>query len=230
MTLILVLPAESGIVVASDGQITAGPIRSTGQKIFKLNDTCVWSASGELALIQRVGEALASLPAGTPLTGLRDQIASIVNQSAGALLQLDFRTRFFANDPHALLQLHPADFVFVEAAPERAVLHVHISGTPEWVIDRPFATGTGDMFAYALLQKYQGRKLSLEKASLLAFKVVEEAIEVGAYGLGYPIDIWHVTSDGARQLGEDEKAALQDAARLLRDREIELLVADSLEP
>jgi len=189
MTLILAIPCTDGILVASDGQVTAGMVRSSGQKIFKLNDNCLWGASGEIALIQRVRERLQGVN-NAPLSQLRDQIAQIVQECITELLRLDFRTQFCQKDPNSLLQLHPGDFVFIEGSPQPRILHVIANGTPEWITDRAFATGSGDLFAYALLQKYQGRPIELEKGAVLAYKVIEEAIAVGAYGLGPPIDLW----------------------------------------
>jgi proteasome beta subunit len=228
MTLILVVPASDGIVMGSDGQITFGAVRSTGQKIYHLNDRCLWAASGELSLIQRVEERMKSLPSNAPLLQLRDGISQIVRQCATELLQLDFRTNFLPQDPNLLLRLHPGDFVFAEMSPQRAILHVLVYGTPEWITNRPFATGSGDMFAYALLQKYQGVTMNLKQASLLAYKVLDEAIAVGAYGLGYPIDIWHITMNGIRQLSSEEMAALADSAREVREMEVRLITGSSI--
>ena len=84
--------------------------------------------------------------------------------------------------------------------------------------------GNGDLFAYALLQKYQGRSLTLEQAALLAYKIIEETIEVGAYGLGPPIDVWQITKKGLRNLSPTELAALADQAHELREKEIQLLI------
>ncbi|MBC7109089.1 MAG: hypothetical protein H5T41_09970 [Methanomassiliicoccales archaeon] len=223
MTLILVIPATDGIVMASDGQVTAGMIRRRGKKIKKLNESCLWSASGELALIQRVEEGIAnaSFEHEQPLQNLRDYLAGLVRQSVTTLLQMDFRTQFFHNDPEMLLKLHPGDFVFAEYRDSPRILHIAVNGTPEW-IDVPFASGVGAPFAYALLQKYEGMPLDISKASLLAFKVIEEAIEVGAYGLGPPIDVWQITQRGIKNLSEDEIAVLEDSSRTLRDAEIEL--------
>lgn len=58
MTLIVVIPAVDGLLMGSDTQITTGMVRTTGPKIRQLNDHCIWSASGELALIQRVEEMI----------------------------------------------------------------------------------------------------------------------------------------------------------------------------
>ena len=97
------------------------------------------------------------------------------------------------------------------------------NGTAEWIEGRFAATGNGDMFAYALLYKYAGTTLGREQAQLLAYKVIEEAIHVGAYGLGPPIDIWEVGQNGTSQATEAEISALEDAARQLRALEVEML-------
>lgn len=223
MTLILAIPCKEGIVFASDGQLTSGEVRTSGHKIFKLNQGCAWGGSGEVALIQRVQEAIGT--ANQPLDQLRDHLANTIKECVTALLTLDFRTPFFQSNPEALLWLHPGDFVFVEYGAQHRILHITSNGTPEWR-DRPFAIGSGAVFAYALLQKYRDVQLSVEQASLLAFKVIEEAIDVGAYGLGPPIEVWQVLPGELKKLDESTIAALKDAAGQLRDSEIQLLLEE----
>src|ERR1043166_6767109 len=195
MTLILAIPTSDGIVLASDGQVTHGDVRAVGEKLFPLSRHCAWGGAGEVALIQRVKESIAATSVDQPLSLLRDQLANAIKQCVTSLLQLDFRTQFFQGNPQALLSLHPGDFVFAECRPGPTILHVTSYGTPEW-IERPFAIGNGATFAYALLQKYHRTSLGIEQASLVALKVIEEAIQVGAYGLGPPIFIWQITTSG----------------------------------
>uniref|UniRef100_A0A7V4LCS1 Uncharacterized protein n=1 Tax=Desulfobacca acetoxidans TaxID=60893 RepID=A0A7V4LCS1_9BACT len=225
MTLILAIPALDGVVLASDGQVTTGLVRAPGKKIHALNTTAAWAASGELAVIQRVSERLGTLPL-RPLTHLRDDLGQVVKQCITEIINLDFRAGFFAQDPEGLLKLHPADFVFAEFTGNPQILHITVDGVPEW-IEGPFASGSGDLFAYALLRKYQGHNLSLHQANVLAYKVMEEAVSVDAYGLGPPIDVWDVTSRGAINLGEEAIAALAAAAAALREKEINLLLCDT---
>jgi proteasome beta subunit len=226
MTLILAVPTAEGIVLGSDGQITSGEVRAAGQKLFRLNNHCAWAGAGKVALVQRVAEAIGGISVDQPLINLRDQLANAIKQCISTLLQLDFRTPFFQGNPQALLSLHPGDFVFVESRSRPVVLHVTAYGTPEW-IDRPYATGNGALFAYALLQKYQGLNLGIGQASILTVKVLEESISVGAFGLGPPLQVWHVTSTGIKNLEDAEIAALSDASKGLRDSEIRLLLEDS---
>jgi 20S proteasome alpha/beta subunit len=225
MTLILAIPAIDGVVIGSDGQVTYGQVRWSEKKIKKLNDGCVWSAAGELALLQRVDEFIRQIPnINQPLSNLRDILSDVVKQAVTIILQKDFRTQFIQPpNPELLLSLHPGDFMFVEWRESPKILHLLPNATSEW-INKPFACGSGGPFAYALLQKYQGCKYDLQKATLLAYKVLEESIETGSWGLGYPIDIWNINKDGVKVLSDEEIAALQDASRGLREAEINLFL------
>jgi len=230
MTLIVAIPASDGVVFGSDSQITAEPIRFTGRKIHELNKRAMWSASGELALIQRVQEKLGGFTRkDQPLTAVRDDLANLIKTAVEEIVRLDFRTQFFTGDPDTLLKLHPGDFIFVEYQDGARILHITSYGTPEWIEWGFAATGIGDVFAYTLLAKYAGIPLTCERAKLLAYKVIEEAINVGSYGLGPPIDIWEVGRDGSKQVSQEEIAALEDAARLLRGAEVELLAPKPLQ-
>lgn len=214
MTIILAIPAKDGLVLASDGQITSGDIRTTGKKIKKLNDKCLWSASGESALIQRVEEAMSGVPnKQAPLKELRDKLASTILQCSGTFYKLVSRPI-------------SGDFVFVEHVDSPRILHITYDGTPEW-IDRCFASGMGAKFGYPLLLKYQSlipNEVDVERASLLAFKIIEETIEVGAYGLGPPIDIWEITAQGIENLDDKKISGLEDTSSLLRKAEIKLFL------
>jgi hypothetical protein len=142
------------------------------------------------------------------------------------LLRLDFRTQFVSQNPDMLATLHPGDFLFVEHLDRPRMLHVTSIGTCEWIEGRFAATGNGDVFAHALLQKYVGSCLGREHAKLLAYKVIQEAIQVVSYGLGPPVDIWEVSSSGVLRAEQEEIAALEDAARLLRENEVAMLLGE----
>ena len=216
MTIILAVPAKDGLIMASDGQITyTDGIRAPGKKIFLLTRKCLWAASGRSALIQRVQERLSPLcESEATLESIRDNLAQTIKKCAQELFQLD--------------QQPPQDsFVFVQYVNQPRILQISVNGTPEWITTGPFAIGIGRMFAHALLQKYTTLfpdKIDVQKASLLAFKIIEEAIEVGAYGLGPPIDIWQIAQDKLKNLNEEEVSALADLSQGLRETELKLLL------
>jgi len=211
------------MVFGSDSQVTTGPVRTKGTKIRQLNDLALWGASGEVALIQRVAEKIEDCEERDhPLAILRDILAGHVKESMEALIDIDFRTQF-AKDPDSMLQLHPGDFLFVEYRMDSChTLHVTTPGVAEWVDGRA-CTGNGAVFAHALLSKYADITMTRDKAKLLVYKVIEEAIEVGSWGVGPPIHIWDVSADGVHQASPEEIDELgRDAARL-RIQEVELI-------
>jgi 20S proteasome alpha/beta subunit len=225
LTLIIALPVSDGIVIASDSQITSGLVRHTGDKIFRLNASSIWAASGEVALAQRVQTRFKGIAEGRGhLPGLGDVLAEAIKTEVESLLRLDFRTQFVQGNPEALLNLHRGDFIFVEWLNGPHLLHILVNGTPEWIIGRAFATGNGDLFAYALLGKYEIAKLNVAQATVLAAKVLNEAIQVVSYGLGLPIDIWQLGQGGPRQLPEEEVARAVDEAEALAEFERDLLI------
>ncbi len=131
MTLILSIPTDDGFVAASDTQITTGEVRTPGKKIHRLNDRAVWAAAGELSLIQRVAERLATLPPDMPLATMRDQLGYMVKQCVTDLVQMDLRTQFLPPAPERLLQLHFTDFLFAEFPRKPEILHLSFLGRPE---------------------------------------------------------------------------------------------------
>lgn len=232
MTLIIAMPCQDGVVLASDGQETRGQVRTSTRKIKRWGTNCIWAGAGSLSLIQRVEEQIATLPP-APLVDIRDLVARVITNSVRQLLELDFRTPFFRENPEILQSLCPGDFVFVQAQPEPKILHIPSVGTPEWIMDSAIASGSGSLFAYALLGKYWNNdnfrtRVTTAEGSVLAYKVIEEAIEVGSYGLGPPIDIWVVKDGNIRCLSDTGGlAAIADTVKSIRDTEIELLLMES---
>ena len=224
VTLIVALPVSEGVILASDGQITMGAVRTSGPKLYRLNDATAWGASGELALIQRVDERLWDFTLG--LYAGRSRLAEAIKESIAELLREDFRTPFSQGSPDVLLRLHPGDFVFAECPRDgevSRVLHIANTGTAEWVSGHAFASGNGDLFAHALLRKYDMRELGMDEAKLLAVKTIEEVIQVGAYGLGPPIQAFELTRSHLREIPETEIQYLSDEAEIIREQERVLL-------
>jgi proteasome beta subunit len=74
------------------------------------------------------------------------------------------------------------------------------NGTAEWVDGRFTASGNGAPFAHALLWPS-------------TYKVIDEAIEVGAYGLGHPIDLWQLTASGMTRSGKPSRTRPPDSVK-----------------
>lgn len=215
MTIILAIPTKDGVILASDGQITAGDIRARGKKIKPLNKHCIWGAAGREALIQRVEEKINNFSEKEqPLGQLKDNLGLMIRDCNLELFGID-------------RQPSQEEFVFVECMDKPCILHLTTSGTPEWIRTGSFGIGIGRPFVFALLQKYSDlipKKLDVKKAALLAYKVIEEAIEVGAYGLGEPIDVWQISKSGTKNYNVAEREKLKRACERLRASEITVLL------
>ena len=141
MTLILVVPSREGAVMASDGQVTLGLIKTRAKKIKKLNENSVWGVSGDLPFIQFVENMISALTTKEQeLQKLRNDFCDIVKNCVQALPP--------SSSPYS------GSFVFVEHKEVTRILQVRENGLSVMLENVPFATGIGDQFAYTLLQKY----------------------------------------------------------------------------
>jgi len=82
-------------------------------------------------------------------------------------------------------------------------------------------SGSGDIFAHTLLKHYKVREFEVKQGALVAYRVIRDAIDVGAFGLGEPIDIWIMDGQSIRQMSPDEMLALRDAYSTWMEAELE---------
>lgn len=226
MTLIVTVPARDCVVVASDGQVTAGPVRWETQKIHPLGRHRVWAGAGSLAVIQRVQIALRERePA--PLEVCADDLGRLVAGCTAEALTLDLRAHIRGGETSALEE-HSCEFIFVQGFPTPAVLHVPCTGVPEWVSERPFAIGSGAPFAFTLLHSGWDRQITGREALVLVYRAMEEAIRTASFGLSGPIDIWVLSPAGVKRLGQRKMARLRALTEQFRRKERDVLARFAL--
>jgi len=83
-------------------------------------------------------------------------------------------------------------------------------------------SGIGDTFAYTLLRNYYSSEMDIRKGKLVAYRVIRDAVDIGAYGLGEPVDIWIIKVNGdiqISQLSENETMALNDVCLAWKEAE-----------
>ena len=73
---------------------------------------------------------------------------------------------------------------------------------------------------FALLSKYQNESLDSDMASVVVYDVLEEAISVGAYGIGLPIEVCKIDNDGITAM---DIPTLAQSANILREKERDLV-------
>ena len=242
MTLIVALRCRDGVVLASDGQATGfssgGPIKQKCKKIFKLPGNVLIAASGTIGVIQRCRESIEMYSQAISGYGLnhvieeedgekitlRDQIKKLVFS-----INKDEKERhkaFYGDERGAPL----ADIIIAfydKNREEFRIWHVAPDGGDEFLDELGYGcSGIGDTFGHAFLKNFYSEDLDVRIGSVIAFRVINEAIEIGAYGLGEPIDVWimeRVEKDiKVKQLSSEELNALSDVCRVWVEAEKEV--------
>ena len=225
MTLILALACADGIVMASDGQATystAGqPVKQPIEKLKALGQCIVWGGAGDVGVLQKVGYALEPLQPQQlclPIAQLRPILYQAVRPVMIQALQN------FISIPGT--QPPVVDLLFCGYwGREPWILEIDPQARDVQHEDAGFAAvGSGDIFPYfamTSLVHYGVRQRNILQGQLIAYRVVDDAINTAAQGLGPPIGMWV-----AEKPLEAESPA--EVRKLLKDelRRIELAVAE----
>lgn len=217
MTLIIGLACKDGVILASDGQATTsstgGPIRMTMSKIKYLGNHKLWGASGSVGMIQKIESVFGNLPKeilNAPLS--EPQLRQTIFQNAHTIRaqELERHRALYGSGRDA--EAGVADLLIIEYQGNPRIWHITPDCADEFLEEFGYGTsGSGDIFAHTLLKNFKIKEFSLEQGALIAYRVLRDAIDIGAFGLGEPIDIWVIDKDGIRQKHENEMLALRDA-------------------
>jgi 20S proteasome alpha/beta subunit len=242
VTLVIAVKCKDGLIFASDGQATSfssgGPIRQRYKKIYKIDDL-LFGAAGSVGIIQRCMEEVKKYGKLISEKGLNTLIEERGPDGKVTLISVRDKIRqliFSINKQE--LERHRAFYGSEEGAPVANILiafydreerrfriwHILPDGGEEFLEELGYGcAGIGDTFAHAFIKDYYSPNLSVEKGKVLAYRVVKDAIEIGAFGLGEPIDIWTIKMvDGKpeiRDLTSDEILALNDTYLLWKELE-----------
>jgi len=245
MTLIIALKCKNGVILASDGQATGissgGPIKQRCRKIFQLPGNALLGASGTVGVIQRCRDNIAMYSQDISEHGLDHTIGDIEERSDEKVKCVTLRDKikglvFFINKDEQ--ERHKAFYgdergapladiilVFYDKAQEKfRIWHVAPDGGDEFLDELGYGcSGIGDTFGYAFLKNFYSEDLDIQVGTVIAYRVIQEAIEIGAYGLGEPIDIWIIEKEGddikVKSLSTDELSALHDTCCMWREVE-----------
>lgn len=209
--------------MASDGQATFStvgqPVKQPMQKIHSLASSVLWAGAGDVGLLQKIGYALELLEAdrlGLPIRQLRPILFSTVRPAIVEAVQA-----FIPVGPNPQPPL--ADLLFCGySGDDPWILEITRTASDVQHEEIGFAAiGSGDIFPYFALTSlahYGVRERSTAEGQLIAYRVLEDAINTAAYGIGPPIQISIVDRPSdparppqARRLSIDELRALQEA-------------------
>lgn len=229
MTLILALACKDGVVVAADSQATftgsTPQVRVPEQKLWQIRDApVVFGVSGQVGMAQKVKAELERIH---------------FNVLAGPIAQ---SRPIFKNFVFKVLKDAAEHFVWIDQTGGKPVCNTVIAGytgdTP-WILEincngldeqhehRGFlALGSGEAFAHfacASMQHHAVRQMGMRAAQVLAYRTIATAIEVAGEGLGLPVQMWVIDSNGARALDEGELEIISDTVDTWKELETEFL-------
>ena len=228
MTLILGLECADGLLLASDGQATIGttgqPLKGPTEKLFLPWNNIAWGGSGPVGVIQCVDQRLRErFPTPTAfedagIHAVRDQLSGTVAEVVRALL-----SERYVEAPGS--QPWTA-FLFVGHVPEGPfILEIGPNLLHEDHVSRGYsAVGSGDIFPYFALTglaHFNVRQRDLYAAKLIAHRVVNDAINVAAYGLGPPIQMVEIQKPATEGEFATAHRLSQDEIRILGDKVLE---------
>jgi len=226
MTIVIALSCRDGVVMASDSQAseTGSNVRFPVTKVFELTGRAVWGGSGDAETISRIYKAFQAT---------RDQ----VEQSQDMAQDL-------VNCVRPVLVQRYSNVIQAPgwSAPQPATITLacgYTSGAGSWIVevdpncvsshygDRGFhAIGSAAGFAAlgnVLLAHFRPAEKSLKHGRLIAYRVIDAAIETSMFGVGGPIQMWYVDSDGVHQVDTDELAVIRDTVGAWQQQEEQML-------
>jgi 20S proteasome alpha/beta subunit len=225
MTVVLAIRCREGVVLASDGQMTADtagqPTKASARKLFDVAGRLAWGAAGSAGLQQTLRAELSTLNGGVHgAEELRQRLASIVIP-----IQQRGLARYVPHpgtDPPDLSVI----FCWCDSGGPR-ILEIPRTGSDHQFHDRYSAIGSGDIFArfaMASVAHLDTTELTLEQAKMVAFKAIADAIEVAAVFLGPPIQLYVVREgESARVPPEEVANGLADSVEAWKERQRETL-------
>lgn len=223
MTLVVSLNCKDGLIMGSDGQATVGssggPIRQPIQKISPIGKRILISGSGHVGILQRYIDGINKFNKDLIRDGLIPELREKIRKTVFDIMQNETERHITFHKP-----LKDAGFPHASTPPfselllaclenkeNKKIWRIGADGSDEFLEEVGYGCiGGGDIFAYTLLRNYEVKELDVEKGKLIVYRVIKEAIKVGAYGLGEPIDIWTITTNGINQLSDSEIMALDN--------------------
>ena len=213
--------------MASDSQATepnAG-VRFNVQKVFKLTNHAVWGGTGDSQTIADIDQALE--PVRPQIDSLTDHTQILASAIRPVLMR---RYANFINDVPGLPPASPATGSLAcgyGTARGSWIVEVDPRCTASDYSDRGFhAVGSAAGFALlgnALLAHFRPVERPLSQGKLIAYRVIDAAIQNSMFGVGAPIQMWYVDAEGVHEADQDEITTIQAFVGGWQDEEGKLL-------
>jgi proteasome beta subunit len=220
VTLIVALACRDGLIIASDSQSTAEttgqPTKSPSIKLHSTWDNVAWGAAGSVGLTDRVREELErAFPQRNRLAkSSRPELRKkLVGEVSRAVKDLFANQYLPLNLPGAKPPLN--SFLFVGCASDGPIM---LEIAPNLVDEDHMrlgycAIGSGDIYPYyamASLAHFDVQKRTLLEAKMIAYRIMNDAIRVAAFGIGPPIQMYEIVNCTAETAARTTQLSAED--------------------
>lgn len=207
MTLVVALACSDGLVLACDSAASFNEgVQQPTAKIRPLGNWGIWGSAGHEGMSQEFeARLLGGLGPNCEKPDSAAQFTDVLQQAMSVTASTWLNRVVHANAPnytdtpvcHALfLAKFEGSFCIIEVEPNACVGRLEHYGHA--------AIGSGALWAKAALYPVRGKRLVVDQAKPLAFKVLEEAIDGLAGGLAPPVRIWTLEERDGSPLVSDE--------------------------
>jgi proteasome beta subunit len=223
MTIVIALSCNDGVVMASDSQATAG-VRWNVQKIFQLSDRAVWGGTGDTQTISDINQVLQLMR--PQIEGGAD-LTQLLPIAINPVLRRRYST--FIQAPNTQPVTPATGTLACGYDPTRGgwIVEVDHNCVSSNYGDRGFhAVGSAAGFALlgsGLLAHFRPAERPLSQGRLIAYRVIDAAIQTAMSGVGGDIQMWYVDARGAHQADADEIAEIKGLVGGWQDEEGRLL-------
>lgn len=228
MTLIVALACRDGIVMGADSAST-DPTTETKTSVIKIQrlgkNPIIFGGAGDLGLIQKVMEALDELT--IPTSAKFSNARRLIRQTCLPLLREAAETHIRHFIPG--YETPPTASLLFACIHKKSpfILEIDADGR-DTVYDKNLgyfrAIGRGTAVAQAVMHPHLTTERDLELGKILAYRILEDSIELSATGLAKPIHLYTLKLDGAlSELEDGELVNLKKLRELWRDLERETL-------
>jgi 20S proteasome alpha/beta subunit len=208
VTVIIGLTCTDGVLLASDSMGSSGKIATAVQKARIMNGhPIVWGMSGSSFMIQQTERAVGKVERNSRAKPTAAKVADIVRETVIEAQQVPIVP--LGGNPREREQ-HISEALILDWTTRHgaSIIHVPADLAPIDCRDRPFiAIGSGHDFAaavYETLAHHLARPLSLEQASLFAYRSISAVCRVSSWGVGLPVQMAVADENGARLLSSQD--------------------------
>jgi 20S proteasome alpha/beta subunit len=212
MTVALGIACSDGVLVASDSMGSSGLIASHLDKVRALStDSVVWAFSGATHVGQRVEQAIDKADRHRTMRCDPASLAERLRPVIQAAYEIPIVP---PGGREADLKRYQAEVLLLGWGKDGASL-IHMPPDLAPVECRPgnfLAIGSGSEYAsvaHAALSHHTSRPLTIDKAALLAYRIVSTVCRVSSWGVALPVQMAVADVEGARVLAGQELEQLQ---------------------